>query len=283
MVTDDCELTADHGIPQSPVSQSSVPEDIVLATRGGMTIEPPQPLADGLEQSDQQMPNEPLPELQPDMFSETLMFPSASSFPMTPLSVFGLGGGIPDFYFSNEAFADTSFLLSDEDMTQSENATAFLATKHPSQYSSACSNGVNRDDEDALIAEYVPHVPKIDEETRSHMINILKCGVTQSKAEEIAQTFPSLQHLDAYIQLYFEHFHRRWPILHVPTFEIAPQRWRLLFSVAFIGCQFSEAGQKHNHLKLLYELGLRILHEVVSLFSPAHKRALLTSMPLNTV
>ncbi|KAF5612501.1 zinc finger rst2 [Fusarium sp. NRRL 25303] len=45
--------------------------------------------------------------------------------------------------------------------------------------------------------------------------------------------------LNSWVQLYFEHFHPIFPILHKPTFSSPDTHWLLIFTVAAIGAHFS--------------------------------------------
>lgn len=46
--------------------------------------------------------------------------------------------------------------------------------------------------------------------------------------------------LNSWVQLYFEHFHPIFPLLHKPSFNRPDAHWLLIFTVAAIGAQFSE-------------------------------------------
>jgi hypothetical protein len=273
-----CDLPDAPNPLQSPVSQSTMQEEIMTTTPEDMVVEPMQHTALRFPHSPQPVPDGSLLSLQLDLFSEASMFSSGSSFSMTPMSVYGLGGGIPDFYFGNDGPASTTFLMPEQGTIGSESSASLSGIGHPSVDSSSSQDYCIADDEDALVAEYVPHVPGVDERTRDHMINMLNAGMPQPEASHMAEAFPSLQYLDAYVQLFFEHFHRRWPVLHVPTFKMSPEMWQLVFSVAFIGCQFSEASQKHKHLRLFCQLSPQILNKTVGNSFPCDYDAILTTL-----
>jgi hypothetical protein len=246
-------------------------EEITITASEDMVVEPMQHTAADFQRTSQPAADGTLLSMQLDLFPETLMFPSGLSFSMTPMSAYGLGGGIPDFYFGNDVPASTIFLHSGQGAIDSDSSASpygfdppFVGGSNNQDYSMA-------DDEDALIAEYVPHVPGVEEDTRNHMINMLDYGMAQKQVGHVAEGFPSLRHLDTYVQLYFEHFHRRWPILHMPTFKMSPETWQLVFSVAYIGCQFSEASQKSKHLSLFHRLSLQVLHKAVGNLLPDSK------------
>ncbi|OAL42842.1 hypothetical protein IQ07DRAFT_686151 [Pyrenochaeta sp. DS3sAY3a] len=258
-VSELCDLSAAPGHPQSPGSISPIQEESMAAVPEDIVVEPMQHTAMGFSPSSQPVADASLLNLQLESFSETFMFSSGSSFPVTPMPAYGLGG-ISDFYFGNDALTSTTFLMPEQGTIGSDSLACPFELGLPSKNSTNRREYCMADDEDILSAEYVPHVPRIDGATRNHMVNMLNYSIPQPEASHIAEAFPSLRYLDAYVQLYFEHFHRRWPVLHVPTFQMSPQTWQLAFSVAFIGCQFSEANQKSKHLKLFYQLSPRVLN-----------------------
>lgn len=118
---------------------------------------------------------------------------------------------------------------------------------------------VTEEEEDILVAEYVPHVPPMAVETRAHMIQALEDRLPHLEAQELCGRFPSLRHLDTYMQLYFEHCHPRLPFLHVPTFLASPQSWQLVLGVVCLGSQYSSAGSKQDHMTLLQRLSRSML------------------------
>jgi hypothetical protein len=120
------------------------------------------------------------------------------------------------------------------------------------------------EEDDILVAEYIPHVPPLGIETRAHIINMLKIELLHSQTEDLDSKFPTLRHLDTYVQLYFEHFHPRMPILHVPTFRTSPKAWLLVLAVVCIGCDYSKASLKSEHRRLLQSIAQRVLKTDVS-------------------
>lgn len=251
---------------QSPVSQASMQGEIGTMAQDDMVVDTMQHTAEDSQQSQQPLADGALLSMQLDFFPENLMFASGSAFPMTPMSAYGLGGGIPDFYFGNDAPASTMFFNPGPQSINGESSVSPFGFNQPFVDNSNSQTSCMADDEDALIAEYVPHVPGIDESTRNHIINMLDDGLVPRQAGHITEAFPSLRHLDAYVQLYFEHFHQRWPVLHVQTFKMSPETWQLAFSVAYVGCQFSEASQKSKHLSLFQGLSLQVLNKTVRIY-----------------
>lgn len=91
-------------------------------------------------------------------------------------------------------------------------------------------------------------------ETRAHMIEAIKAGLPQHAAQELDSSFPPLQYLDTYMQLYFEHFHPGMPFLHAPTFQASPGTWQLVLGVVCLGSRYSSAHRKQDHVRLLQRL-----------------------------
>lgn len=53
-------------------------------------------------------------------------------------------------------------------------------------------------------------------------------------------TIPTAEAMNVFIQLYFEHYHPNFPLLHMPTFQPREDMWLLVFSIAAIGAEYSE-------------------------------------------
>ncbi|KAK5633898.1 hypothetical protein RRF57_009612 [Xylaria bambusicola] len=115
------------------------------------------------------------------------------------------------------------------------------------------------EEEDILIAENIPHIPPLTAETRAYMIQAIQEGLSQNDAQELDASFPSLRHLDTYMQLYFEHFHPRMPLLHVPTFQASPETWQLVLSIVCLGSRYSQAHHHQDHVLLLQRLAQNML------------------------
>lgn len=132
------------------------------------------------------------------------------------------------------------------------------------------------EEEDILVAEYVPHVPPLGVEMRDHMVNMLKNELQSAQAEDLGRRFPTPRHLDTYVQLYFEHFHHRMPILHIPTFRISPKVWLLVLAVVCVGCDYSKASLKSEHRTHLQFLARQILKTDASLDHKCFSRITVT-------
>lgn len=126
------------------------------------------------------------------------------------------------------------------------------------------SDHLTAEEEDVLVVEYVPHVPPLGAEMREHIVNMLQTELQSAQAENLDRTFPSARHLDTYMQLYFEHFHHRMPILHIPTFRTSPKVWLLVLAIVCIGCDYSKSSLKSDHRRHLQFLARQIMKTDVS-------------------
>ncbi|KAI5363912.1 hypothetical protein Slin15195_G095670 [Septoria linicola] len=131
----------------------------------------------------------------------------------------------------------------------------------------ADQNMCSSEDEDVLAAEYLPHVMQVPAETHDRIVSFVEQDLPRDEANSLANAFPSLRHLDVYVQLYFEHYHPRVPVLHVPTFRSSPESWHLVLAVACIGCQYSAAQQKPKHLAVFHRLSQHMLRKDVRHFT----------------
>ena len=126
------------------------------------------------------------------------------------------------------------------------------------------SDHLTAEEEDILVAEYVPHVPPLGIEMRAHIINMLKNELQMAQIEDLNKRFPSSRHLDTYMQLYFENFHHRMPILHVPTFRTSPKVWLLVLAIVCVGCDYSKASLRSDHREYLQTFARQIMKNDVS-------------------
>jgi hypothetical protein len=180
----------------------------------------------------------------------------ASSQFLFPISLsHSSGGGDP---------GDSCFGLQQECTQHAQNLDTVIPVGNTPAEVVREAEPMTAEEDDILLAEYVPHVPPLGIETRAHVINMLKIELRSTQIEDLDKKFPSLRHLDTYVQLYFEHFHPRMPILHVPTFRTSPKAWLLVLAVVCIGCDYSKAGLKTDHRKLLQSLAQQVLRTDVS-------------------
>jgi hypothetical protein len=199
----------------------------------------------------------------PDVFSTQLDFGLpwddflASSQFLFPVSLsYFPGGGDPD---------NNCFGLQQESTQHAHNLDTMIPSGNTPAEVVREAEPMTAEEDDILVSEYVPHVPPLGIETRAHTINMLRIELRSSQTEGLDKKFPTLRHLDTYMQLYFEHFHHRMPVLHVPTFRTSPKAWLLVLAIVCIGCDYSKAGLKTDHRKLLQSLAQQVLKTDVSL------------------
>ncbi|KAK2023937.1 hypothetical protein LX32DRAFT_627120 [Colletotrichum zoysiae] len=214
------------------------------------TLSPPcqqlQPL-----NSQSRVTDQPLLEIDPTW--DALFTPAQFLFPFSPVPSLGAETST-DFCFGDavlpaagESTDDHSRQNSFGEATQKRGVNAF-------EVFVGSSNLTAEEEEDILIAENIPHVPPVTGETRAYIIQALKARLPQHEAQGLDANFPSLRHLDTYMQLYFEHFHPRIPLLHAPTFQASPESWQLVLSVVCLGSRYSLAHRKQDHVLLLHRL-----------------------------
>jgi hypothetical protein len=75
---------------------------------------------------------------------------------------------------------------------------------------------------------------------------------------------PPTQVLNSWVQLYFEHFHPVFPILHQPSFSKSDPHWLLVFTVAALGAHFSNLKGAQICSRAMHELIRRHASSMVS-------------------
>lgn len=71
--------------------------------------------------------------------------------------------------------------------------------------------------------------------------------------------------MNAYLQLYFEHFSPQMPFIHAPTFEPDSATELLLIAIANIGCQYSRSRHRHAYRNLFMQVLSSSMQQQVSL------------------
>ncbi|KAF4924428.1 Nicotinate catabolism cluster-specific transcription factor [Colletotrichum viniferum] len=196
------------------------------------------------------------PSLEPDLLWDALLTPAQFLFPFSPVPSLGAGTS------TNLCFGDTALAAVGDSADDQSAQNSFGAVTTPRTEIVEVFTGpdnLTAEEEDILIAEYVPHVPPITVETRAYMIQAIKARLPQHEAQGLDANFPSLRHLDTYMQLYFEHFHPRMPLLHVPTFQASPETWQLVLSVVCLGSRYSLAHHHEDHVLLLQRIAQHML------------------------
>ncbi|KAH7187443.1 hypothetical protein BKA60DRAFT_587767 [Fusarium oxysporum] len=104
-------------------------------------------------------------------------------------------------------------------------------------------------------AEDYGHVPYITNEAYQVMISTFK-QLNSDNAYCIPFTnkhLPSLQHMQIYMQVYFEEYHPVFPLLHKATFSPTKDDWLLSLAVSSIGCLFSKTLQSREVYPIMQE------------------------------
>ncbi|KAF7563942.1 hypothetical protein G7046_g195 [Stylonectria norvegica] len=71
--------------------------------------------------------------------------------------------------------------------------------------------------------------------------------------------FPSLDFLNLFVKLYFQHFNSTFPILHLGTLDLN-ESWLLAVAISAIGCQYSRVQELHACVVPFHEFARRVLH-----------------------
>ncbi|KAK1712534.1 fungal-specific transcription factor domain-containing protein [Colletotrichum lupini] len=198
------------------------------------------------------------PPLEPDLLWDALLTPAQFLFPFSPATSLGVGTST-DFCFGDTALATVVEPVDDQSVQNSFGAKATQRVGVEAVEVITEPGNLTAEEEDILIAEYIPHVPPMTAETRAYMLQAIKARLPQHEAQGLDANFPSLRHLDAYMQLYFDHFHPRMPLLHKPTFQASPETWQLVLSVLCLGSRYSLAHHHHDHVLLLQLIAQHML------------------------
>ncbi|PYH35470.1 early growth response protein [Aspergillus neoniger CBS 115656] len=109
-------------------------------------------------------------------------------------------------------------------------------------------------------------IERVDEENFAHVNDVPAAAVEEvHRVARIMQgnpTFPPFTELkipplpviNSWVQLYFEHFHPVFPILHKPSFCTPGTHWLLIFVVSAIGAQFSGLPHAQTCSRAMHEL-----------------------------
>ncbi|KAL4878937.1 fungal-specific transcription factor domain-containing protein [Aspergillus karnatakaensis] len=113
---------------------------------------------------------------------------------------------------------------------------------------------------------------EIDQENLAHVREIsateLHNAFQLAEAMQDRPTYPPFLQLrlppapilNAWVQLYFEHFHPLFPLLHKPSFNKPGTHWLLILAVSAIGALFSKFPQAHSCARAMDELIRRQSH-----------------------
>ncbi|GKZ24804.1 hypothetical protein AbraCBS73388_011808 [Aspergillus brasiliensis] len=107
---------------------------------------------------------------------------------------------------------------------------------------------------------------QVDEENFAHVNDVPATAVEEvfrmARIIERTPTFPPFTELkipplpviNSWVQLYFEHFHPVFPVLHKPSFCTPGTHWLLIFVVSAIGAQFSGLPHAQTCSRAMHEL-----------------------------
>ncbi|KAI2827673.1 transcriptional regulator family: Fungal Specific TF [Aspergillus niger] len=107
---------------------------------------------------------------------------------------------------------------------------------------------------------------QVDEENFAHVNDVPATAVEEvhrvARIMERTPTFPPFTELripplpviNSWVQLYFEHFHPVFPVLHKPSFCTPGTHWLLIFVVSAIGAQFSGLPHAQTCSRAMHEL-----------------------------
>ncbi|RAL03649.1 early growth response protein [Aspergillus ibericus CBS 121593] len=109
-------------------------------------------------------------------------------------------------------------------------------------------------------------IEQVEEENFAHVdevpATVLEEVVRLAEVMENTPTFPrftelripSLPVINSWVQLYFEHFHPVFPVLHKPTFCTPETHWLLIFTVSAIGAQYSGLPNAQTCSRAMHEM-----------------------------
>lgn len=103
--------------------------------------------------------------------------------------------------------------------------------------------------------ENLVHVPEVSNTVVDQMAQLaLTIQTTSTFPSFVDLRIPPAPVINAWVQLYFEHFHPVFPFLHKPSFGRSDTHWLLIFSVSAIGAQFSGLPQSQACSRAMNEM-----------------------------
>ncbi|KAI9041369.1 Zn(II)2Cys6 transcription factor [Aspergillus affinis] len=135
-------------------------------------------------------------------------------------------------------FADPNSLPTNSQSMATTKETAILPAEHNQQKSSTSNIPESTSDEQEILAtEDFCHVERVSEDAYNAILNFYREHCQKSNTPQL--TPPSIQVVNTFIQLYFEHFHPVMPIIHRASFKPTSEKWILVAAIASVGCQYS--------------------------------------------
>lgn len=99
------------------------------------------------------------------------------------------------------------------------------------------SLAVVRSEADVIAAESFDHVPRLPASTYAKILQFYEEQRTYSGN---LAALPGIDLLNSFMQLYFEHYAAKLPLIHPSTFMPSDDSWLLVLAMASVGCEYSE-------------------------------------------
>lgn len=197
------------------------------------------------------------------IFDSFLLWPlddASEQYPMSSLDP----AGIPISFDLTEPThqpIDMAFALDTPEEHSAQVNEAHVSSGHQSDLYNL-EDKLTQEDRDILISEDYGHVQKPSIATYQQIC--AHYAETRELSPEPMQ--PALYPLDILhvcTQLYFEHFHPTFPILHRGSFEPRSSSWLLYIAVAALGSQYSRLASRHAISRCLMKaIRMSILQKV---------------------
>ncbi|KAH8426504.1 fungal specific transcription factor domain-containing protein [Aspergillus melleus] len=176
--------------------------------------------------------------------------PQSSGFPDEKLQSLPYGTpNVPPFddgtrHHSGQNFSATSMLADPHALPTNSHSieltkeTPILPAEHNQQRESTANvpDSIS-DEQEILVSEDFCHVERISEDTYNAILDFYREHCQKPNTPQPAP--PSIQVVNTFVQLYFEHFHPVMPIIHHASFKPTPDKWVLVAAIASVGCQYS--------------------------------------------
>ncbi|KAE8370483.1 fungal-specific transcription factor domain-containing protein [Aspergillus caelatus] len=109
-----------------------------------------------------------------------------------------------------------------------------------------------------IEAENLAHVEEVPAELTNTVFDLANDMQLKSNYPQFIELrIPPAPVLNAWVQLYFEHFHPMFPVLHKPTFSTSRANPFLVLAVAALGAHFSDINGAQLCLRAMHELTRR--------------------------
>ena len=119
-----------------------------------------------------------------------------------------------------------------------------------------------------LAIEDYGHVARVRPEQVEKMVSFMAMNQrerTQACPADCRGLLSNPDVINAFVQLYFEHFHWTFPLLHRPTFNVVEEPSLLLLATATIGSRFSKIPQAYTLARVLGDILRKTIDILVTL------------------